>query len=148
MRPLWTTHFKIHISLEHQTQTQTENKIDQPNIHINVKIEDWHTTINCSAGNQSLKWLCLTAVERYRLSRTMNGKVRARENNSPLRRRRPDEDSTFNPLRGLRGSHVPMDIKLKKSFKTQWYKTYRICSYVSAMSSANWVLLNLTKSRS
>ena len=90
---------------------------DQPNIHINVKIEDWHTKINCSAGNQSLKWLCLTAVERYRLSRTMNGKVRARENNSPLRRRRPDEDSTFNPLRGLRGSHVPMDIKLKKSFK-------------------------------
>jgi hypothetical protein len=99
---------------------------DQSNITINVKIEDWSTKIFCGAGNQSLKWLCLAAVERYRLERTQNGKVRARENNKPLRRRRPDEDSKYSPLRGIRGSHVPMDIKLKKSFKKVGHHLIRL----------------------
>jgi hypothetical protein len=90
---------------------------NQPNMTIHVKIEGWSTKIRCGAGNQSLKWLCLTAVERYRIERTPNGRVRARESNRPLRRRRPDEDSQYNPLRGIRGSHIPSDIKLKKSLK-------------------------------
>ena len=90
---------------------------NQPNITINIVIEGWSTKIFCGAGNQSLKWLCFTAVERYRVERTPNGRVRARESNRPLRRRRPDEDSKYNPLRGIRGCHVPSDIKLKKSLK-------------------------------
>ena len=89
----------------------------QPSMTIRVKIEGWSQKIACGAGNQSIKWLCLTAVERYRLERTPMGRVRARESNRPLRRRRPDEDSEYNPLRGIRGCHVPSDIKLKKSLK-------------------------------